>query len=286
MKGMILMDKMIEKIKRQNGFKWQEIKPYNGYRNSFVAHVYKHPIREKYTKKWDSLINYDNIKTISDSYYKASVDLLKFDLKHEYNLHYEPKHCSYNILNINTGLMICLKFWKKTNLFYIATCYFPNKEIIELFSKKNFQKEKYFDNKFNIGYTMYIDNNVHDVKDVESFEKAMGEFFGVNSIEYKILFNNETNNIDETINCIIKETTNYLDFMIRLIKSEDDKEFYFVYNDGIEYVVKLSLLYKIKDENYKQLYQKFLKIDINNSYKEALDECKKYIDEGEIYGKF
>lgn len=281
------MDEMVKKIKHQIDFKWQEISPYKGHKNSFVAHVYKHPIREKNNGKWSVLINYANKKTIEDSYYKVSVDLPKkyaLDSKYEYDLRYEEKHCSYNIVNVNTGLMVCLKFWKKTQLFYIASCYFQNKEIIELFSKN--KNEKDYDNNFIIGYTMCINNNIHDINDVKAFKEAMREFFGIDSIEYKILFDNETNNIDETINCIIKEITDYLDLMISLIKNEDDKEYYFVYNDGIEYVVKLSLLYKIKDENYEKLYQKFLKIDINNSYKEALDECKKYIDEGEKYGKF
>ena len=66
-----------------------------------------------------------------------------------------------------------------------------------------------------------------------------------------------------------------------LIKNEDDREYYFIFSDGIEYIAKLSLLYKIKDKNYEKLYNKFLNIDINNSYKNALDECQKYIDEGE-----
>ena len=64
-------------LKHQLEFKWQEISPYMKYKNSFEAHAYKHPINEKHTGKWNSLIKYDNKKTIFDSYYKASVDLSK-----------------------------------------------------------------------------------------------------------------------------------------------------------------------------------------------------------------
>ena len=123
---------------------------------------------------------------------------------------------------------------------------------------------------------MNIDNNIHNVKNVNDYKEAMREFFGIDSIEYKILFNNEKNHIDDIINNITNDTMAYLNLMENLIKDEDDKKYYFVYDDGIEYIVKLSLLYKIKDKNYEKLYQKFLNIDINNSYKEALDECKKY----------
>lgn len=283
---MIITNEMIWKIRHQSNFKWQEICPYNNYDNSFVAHAHKHPINEQNTGKWNSIIDYHNKKTILDSYFKVSIDLPKkyaLDAKYEYVIKYDNEHKSYNILDKKTGLMVCLKFWKYNSRFYIATCYFPSNKVINLFSKSKIEegKNNFEDFKY-IGYIMNINNKVYDVNNTKAFEEAMREFFGIDSIEYKILFNNETHNIDDIINSIIKEITDYLDLMISLIKNEDDKEYYFVYNDGIEYVIKLSLLYKIKDiKIYENLYQKFLKIDINNSYKDALDECKKYIDEGE-----
>ena len=273
-------------LRHQLEFKWQEISPYMKYKNSFEAHAYKHPINEKHTGKWNSLINYDNKKTIFDSYYKASVDLSKkyaLALKSEYDLRYNERHCSYNILDRNTGLMVCLKFWKNNLRFYIASCYFPSNKIIKLFSASDKFMEKTDISK--LDFMMYTDNK-HDRKNVNVFEEAMRDFFGIDSIEYKILFENETNNIDDIVNNITTDTREYLNFVKSLIKDEDDKKYYFIYNDGIEYIVKLSLLYKIKDKNYEKLYQEFLNIDINNSYKEALDICKKYIDEGEKnYGR-
>ena len=119
-------------------------------------------------------------------------------------------------------------------------------------------------------------------KNIDIFREAMEEFFGNNSIEYKILFeNNITDNIDEIVNDIIVDTTEFLNLMEKIISNEEDKKFYFVFNDGIDYIIKLSLLYKIKNNNYEKLYNRFLNIDINNSYKEALDICKKFIDERE-----
>jgi hypothetical protein len=64
-------------LKHQKNFKWQDIHPYKDFKNSFDYHVEKHPIKEQYTRKWDSLINYDNKETISSSYYKISNDLPK-----------------------------------------------------------------------------------------------------------------------------------------------------------------------------------------------------------------
>ena len=89
-------------LRHQKEFKWQNISPYKEFKNSFEYHVQKHPIREKYTKKWDKLINYDNRKTISDSYYKTSNDLSKkyiSSLENDCGLMFNNKHCSYNILD-------------------------------------------------------------------------------------------------------------------------------------------------------------------------------------------
>ena len=110
----------------------------------------------------------------------------------------------------------------------------------------------------------------------------MKEFWGgSNSEGYNILFRNETQNIDSFINDIVNDVIEYLNLMENIIKDEEDKEYYFVFNDGIEKIVKLTLLYKVKNKNYEKLYQRFLNIDINNVYKDALDKCMKYIDKGE-----
>lgn len=69
--------------------------------------------------------------------------------------------------------------------------------------------------------------------------------------------------------------------MNKCIRNKEDKDYYFVYEDGIEYVIKLSLLYKTKNNNYNKLYNKFLNIDINNSYEKALKLCEKCINERE-----
>lgn len=283
---------MIEKInnvlKYQMNFKWQEIYDYKDGKNSFEYHVKHHPIAEQKTGKWDSLIDYTNKKTISDSYYKTSVDLSKkFGLisKGKYDIQYIEKHASVNIVDMNNGLIVCLKYKQNKIRFDIATCFFPSKINMlfsisnKIFSTNNKIEKETDANKLH--FIPYIDKNTQDEKKIDDFEEAMREFFGIDSIEYKILFNNETNNIDSIINNIITDTMDYLNLMESLIKDEDDKKYYFVFNDGIEYVVKISLLYKIKDKNYEKLYQKFLNIDLNNSYKEALDECKKYIDERE-----
>lgn len=278
----------IEILKNQKAFKWQNICPYyNDYKSSFDYHVQHHPIDERNSGKWDSLIDYNNWQTISDSYYKSSVDLSKkyeLTLTKDYSFNYRKKHDSYNILDNNNDLMVCLKYNKRNQCFDIATCYFPSKKIVNLFYKndRNEIKQDFYKQDFNNWqFIMNIDNNIHNVKNVNDYKEAMREFFGIDSIEYKILFNNEKNNIDDIINKVTNDTMAYLNLMENLIKDEDDKKYYFVYDDGIEYIVKLSLLYKIKDKNYEKLYQKFLNIDINDSYKEALDECKKYIDDGE-----
>ncbi len=57
-----------------------------------------------------------------------------------------------------------------------------------------------------------------------------------------------TNNVKNTIDNIVAETEAYLNLMEGLIKNEDDREYYFIFSDGIEYIAKLSLLYKIKDK--------------------------------------
>lgn len=294
------MGEMIEIINTvlrfQMFFKWPEKSPYyhnnKYYKNSFEYHVQHHPKDEKETGKWDSLINYANDETISNSYYKTSVDLSKkFALisKDNYDIQYIKKHDSVNIVNMNNGLIVCLKYNKDRNYFDIASCFFPSKinKLLsikhKIFSANNRNGKE--TNANNIHFTPYMDNNTQDEKSSITFEEAMREFFGIDSIQYKILFENETNNINVIINDIVNDTTEYLNYMESLIKDEDDKKYYFVFNDGIEYVVKLSLLYKIKDKNYEKLYQRFLNIDINNVYKDALDECKRYIDEGELHGK-
>lgn len=268
-------------LKHQKEFKWQEISPYKEFNNSFEYHVDKHPIKEKYTKRWDSLIDYENRKTISNSYYKASCDLSKkyiFDSTDNCSLVFNKKHCSYNILDKSNNLMVCLKYKKDELYFYIATCYFPSNKIIRLFSEKRINEKHLISN--NMNYMLYKENDLpNENKDI--FEEAMNEFFGANSPEYNILFNNITNDIDNIINIVITDTTQYLNLMESLIKNEEDKKFYFVYNDGIEYIIRLSLLYKVKNNNYENFYNRFLKIDINNSYKDALNICKRYIDERE-----
>lgn len=284
-----IIDKINSVLRYQMNFKWQEIYNYCGYKNSFEYHVKHHPIDEKDTGKWDYLIDYANKKTISDSYYNISTNLAsKFALltKDEYDIQYIKRHASVNIVNKNNGLIVCLKYRRNKIHFDIATCFFPSK-INALFSVKDriFSTRSIVDKETdlnNLKFIPYFDNNTQNKNNIKDFEEAMREFFGgSNSTEYKILFKNETKNIDGIINSIINDTTEYLNLMENLIKDEDDKEYYFVFNDGIEYVAKLSLLYKIKDKNYENLYQKFLNIDINNVYKAALDKCKKYIDEGE-----
>ena len=111
------MYKMIEKInnvlKFQINFKWQNIYNYKGYKNSFEYHVQHHPKDEKKTGKWNLLIDYHNDKTISDSYYKTSVDLSKkFALisKDKYDIQYNKEHASVNIVDLNNGLIVCLKY--------------------------------------------------------------------------------------------------------------------------------------------------------------------------------
>ena len=287
------MEEMIDKINNvlryQMNFKWQEIYNYCGYKNSFEYHVKHHPIDEKDTGKWDYLIDYANKKTISDSYYNTSTHLAsKFALltKDEYDIQYIKEHASVNIVDNNNGLIVCLKYKRNKIRFDIATCFFPSK-INALFSVKDkiFSTCSIVDkaiNLNNLNFIPYLDNDLQNKNNIKAFEEAMREFFGgSNSIEYRILFKNETKNIDNIINNIINDTTEYLNLMENLIKDEDDKEYYFVFNDGIEYIAKLSLLYKIKDKNYENLYQKFLNIDINNVYKDALDKIKKYIDKGE-----
>ena len=179
--------------------------------------------------------------------------------------------------------MVCLKYRKDELYFYIATCYFPSYKITRLFYK-NKTNENY-ESLNNLYYMLYKENK-ETTENIDIFKEAMEEFFGNNSIEYKILFDNIPNSIDSTINGIITDTTEYLNLMENLIKNEEDKKFYFVFNDGIDYIIKLSLLYKVKNNNYENLYNRFLNIDINSSYKEALDMCRRFIDEREtIYDK-
>ena len=124
---------------------------------------------------------------------------------------------------------------------------------------------------------MMNDNNLN----VDIFRDALEEYFGTNSKEYQILFNNEMNDIEELIISIQTDIMDYLNFMEDCIKEEKDKKYYFVFNDAIEYIIKLSLLYKVKNNSYFNLYERFLNIDINDSYKDAMDICKKYINEME-----
>ncbi len=290
------MRDMVEKINKvlryQRNFKWQAIIDYNGYKDSFEYHVKHHPINEKYTGKWNALINYDNKKTISDSYYNVSTDLAKkFNLipTGKYDVQYIKQHESVNIVNNNNGLIVCLKCNRNNMCFDIATCFFPSRinKLLSIGTKifPEMNREKTEENLEKLNYMLYRDDRISEKNKVHEFEEAMGEFFEPDSPEYNILFNNETNNIKNIIDSIIAETEAYLNFMQKLIKNQDDKEYYFIFSDGIEYIAKLSLLYKIKDKNYETLYNKFLNIDINNSYKHALDECKKFMDEGEkIYG--
>lgn len=267
-------------LKHQKSFKWQDIHPYNEFKNSFDYHVEKHPIKEHHTGKWDSLINYDNKETISSSYYKVSNDLPQkyvSGLKENYSLIFNNKHCSYNILDRSNNLMVCLKYKKDELYFYIATCYFPSYKIMRLFYQN--EANGTYKKSDNLHYILYKEEIN---KNIDIFREAMEEFFGNNSTEYKILFeNNITDDIDEIVNEIIADTTEFLNLMENIINNEEDKKFYFVFNDGIDYIIKLSLLYKIKNNNYEKLYNRFLNIDINNSYKEALDICKKFIDERE-----
>ena len=199
----------------------------------------------------------------------------KFDYlsKGKYDLQYSYKHDSVNMVNLDNGLIVCLKYNCYNNCYHIASCYFPSK-VDKLLSLSNYISETSDMSK--IRYMM-IDNGQN--KDL--FKEAMEEYFGINSKEYQILFNNKINDIDKLIIYTEKDILEYLNFMEDCIKDEKDKKYYFVFNDAIEYVVKLSLLYKVKKNNYFDFYKRFLNIDINNSYKDALDICKKYIDEKE-----
>lgn len=287
------MEKMIDKINNvlryQTNFKWQEIYNYCGYKNSFEYHVKHHPIDEKNTGKWDYLIDYSNKETIDNSYYITSINLASkfaFITKDKFDIQYIKKHSSVNIVDNSNGLIVCLKYQEDKIRFDIATCFFPTKVYTffsikdKIFSTRNINKIK--TDLSNINYIPYFDNNTQNKNNFEEFEEAMIEFWGgINSIGYKILFRNETQNIDDMINNIINEVTEYLNLMENLIKNEEDREYYFVFNDGIEKIAKLTLLYKVKNKNYEKLYQRFLNIDINNVYKDALDKCQKYIDEGE-----
>lgn len=278
----ILIDlQRINKILRfQKEFKWVEKSPFykehRYYKNSLEAHAHKHPIREKYTGKWNSLIKYDNNTTIIDSYNKASIELAKkFDYisKGKYDLQYSYKHGSVNMVDLNNGLIVCLKYKDYNNCYNIATCYFPSK-VDKLFSLSSYISKT--NNMYEINYMMF-DNKQNNDK----FKEAMEEYFGINSKEYQTLFNNKMTDIDELIIHTEKDILEYLSFMEECIKDEKDKKYYFVFNDAIEYVIKLSLLYKVKNNNYFELYKRFLNIDINDSYKDVLDMCKKYIDETE-----
>ncbi len=268
-------------LSHQKTFEWQKICPYKEFKSSFEYHVEKHPIKERYTGKWDSFINYDSRDTISNSYHNISCDLPQkyvSRLSDNYSLMFNNKHCSYNILDKNSNLMVCLKYRKDELYFYIATCYFPSYKIARLFYKNNINGK--CDSSDNLYYMLYREHEFEN-RNIDIFKEAMEEFFGNNSTEYKLLFDVAPNNVDSLIEEIIIDTTKYLDLMDNLIKTEEDKKFYFVYNDGIDYIIRLSLLYKIKNRNYEQLYNRFLNIDINNAYKEALEICKKFIDAGD-----
>ena len=290
------MKEMIEKInsilRYQKNFKWQNIHYYNGYKDSFEYHVKHHPIDERKTGKWDMLIKYDNNKTIADSYYNVSVNLAqKFSLipTGQYDVQYIKQHESINIVNNNNGLIVCLKCNPRKICFDIATCFFPYKinNLLSIGTKifPEMRAEKRKANPSGLNYMMY-NEPISENNELNEFKEAMGELFGINSIEYKILFYNEINNVNGLIDNITTETMEYLNFMENLIKNEEDRKYYFIFSDGIKYIAKLTLLYKLKNQNYKKLYEKFLKIDIKNSYKNALDKCEKYIDEGEKnYGK-
>ena len=286
------MYRIIEKINNvlryQKSFRWQNINDYKGFKNSFEYHVQHHPIRERKYGKWNPLIDYSTNKSISDSYYNTSINLSKkFETisKGKYDIQYVRKHESVNIVDLSNGLVSCLKYNKYTNYFDIATCFFPSK-LNKLFSIKNMViSEK--DNLKNkepldkIYFVLYEDVNNSNTMDSNLFEEAMSDFFGKNSIEYQILFNNISDNTEKVTEDIKKEVNDYVDMIKNLIKDEYDKEYYFVFNDGIEYVAKLAILYKAKDNNYKEVSEKFLSLDINNTYKESLNLCLKYIDESE-----
>ena len=300
------MDEMIEKINSilrfQMNFNWQQKSPYLGdnniyYKNSFIAHVHKHPIRErykyKYGERWNVIIDYSDYKKILDSYYKVSNYLSKkFSLvsTSEYDIQYIKNQESVNIVDMNNGLVVCLKFDEMNNYFYIATCFFPSKlnKLLsikhEIFSEKISIEKKNANNMLH--FIPFKDIDIHNEINLGVFKEAMEDFFGSNSLEYQILFKNKIYNADGIISNIIREVTEYLSFMKNIITNESDKKYYFVFNDGIEYIAKWSLLYKIKDKNHERLYQDFLNIDVNNVYKDALDLCKKYIDESErLYGR-
>lgn len=284
-----IIDKINNILRYQTHFKWQEIYNYYGYRNSFEYHVKHHPIDEKDTGKWDHLIDYSNKETISNSYYNTSINLAsKFALLTEkkFDIQYIKEHESVNIVDNNNKLIVCLKYKKDKIRFDIATCFFPSRINTffsikdKIFSTRSINKIK--TDFSNINYIPYFDNNTSNNNDYEEFDEAMKEFWGgTNSVGYNILFRNETQNIDRFINDIINDVTEYLNLMKNIIKDKEDKEYYFVFNDGIEKIVKLTLLYKVKNKNYEKLYQRFLNIDINNVYKDALDKCMKYIDKGE-----
>ena len=72
----------------------------------------------------------------------------------------------------------------------------------------------------------------------------MREFFGADSLEYNILFNNVTNNVKNTIDNIVAETEAYLNLMEGLIKMKmiESTILYLV----MELNILLNYLYCIK----------------------------------------
>lgn len=223
------------------------------------------------------MINYENSNTIRETYLDASVYLSKkYSNGEDCNIRYNDQHCSYNILDVKKKLMVSLKFNYQFSKFFIATCFFPSIYQIRLFSPcyPSYKKDKLNE----INYMMY---DVNKDNNQNIFEKSMSEILGSNSIEYKILFSSNMN--DDTNYNIWKsnlklEIDNYLCFMENIIKTDEDRKYYFVFNDGIEFVIKILILYKIKDNDYIKYYKRLLNIDLNNSYKNAFDICKKYLE--------
>ena len=214
----ILIDlQRINKILRfQKEFKWVEKSPFykdhKYYNNSLEAHAHKHPIKEKYTGKWNSLIKYDNYKTIIDSYNKASIDLSKkFDYisKGKYDLQYSYKHDSVNIVDLNNGLIVCLKYKDYSNCYNIATCYFPSK-VDKLFSLRSYISDQ--NTISDINYIM-LDNNNHNL---DLFKEVMSNLnmdhtpydcrsttatklynAGVDQLIYKLILGHDVSDITE-----------------------------------------------------------------------------------------
>lgn len=286
-------DEVIDKInlclRYQTNFKWQDKKNYNGTgMTSFEYHVKHHPIDEEKTGKWKplKLIDYKNYETISESYFKTSLDLAKkFNLLlgKRYDLQYNENHCSTNMVDMETGLITCLKYDEETIAFDIATCFFPNK-LYKFYSIKNkVFSAMYQDREFDIGFIPNMEKAEILNNESNYFKSALIEYFKEDSEECKILFNNESN--EEIIKKNAKEVHDYLAYMENNnINSDAKKEYNFIFSDAIEYVAKMCVLYKsIKNTNnnlYDSLYNRFMRIDVNNSLKNALQKSEEILEKG------